>query len=342
MFAELTAHIHTTIPDHQLTRDIPGNLVQLYDDNNTSSLFKPSAPRFFKVAKQGFPPTTQPLGTLVGESLLSPEAWSSAGLGLPNEAAAVDEEKKNQQHGGSSVGSFLEEGADNWSFNIEGGATPVPDAYQNLLLHHHHLGGGGGGSWDGQGQEDGDLGLTLDLIFAEAEQQGEAATMPVKDDALLLKLSSSAGDVNPVSQSFNSKKTRRAGAADLASSSTKRKQSNYRGPKNHPADAKLQSIFSTAELRMEKPQWLVLLKGHPSLTDEEVTRLKQLRRRSKCCVYAGGTREKQQAKQKMVRKEQAQLATDNASLRSEVAALQHRCQALEALVAKLAKVPPLA
>lgn len=108
------------------------------------------------------------------------------------------------------------------------------------------------------------------------------------------------------------------------------------------ADAKLQSIFSTAELRMEKPQWLVLLKGHPSLTDEEVTRLKQLRRRSKCCVYAGGTREKQQAKQKMVRKEQAQLATDNASLRSEVAALQHRCQALEALVAKLAKVPPLA
>jgi len=296
---------------------------------------------------------------------------------------------------------FLEEGADNWSFNIEGGATPVPDAYQNLLLHHHHLGGGGGGSWDGQGQEDGDLGLTLDLIFAEAEQQGEAATMPVKDDALLLKLSSSAGDVNPVSQSFvrqtsapaplqpvavvasqqqraseassgaggsppsspssspsstagaptaaasssspkNPKKTRRAAAADLACSSTKRKQSNYRGPKNHPADAKLQSIFSTAELRMEKPQWLVLLKGHPSLTDEEVTRLKQLRRRSKCCVYAGGTREKQQAKQKMVRKEQAQLATDNASLRSEVAALQHRCQALEALVAKLAKVPPLA
>ena len=102
-------------------------------------------------------------------------------------------------------------------------------------------------------------------------------------------------------------------------------------------------IFNTEQLRMEKPEWQELLKGHaPSLTDLEITRLKQLRRRSKCCVYAGGTRQKQQRKQKLAHREQEQLAEDNVALREEVATLHERLQALEAMVARLAAVGPLA
>ena len=93
---------------------------------------------------------------------------------------------------------------------------------------------------------------------------------------------------------------------------------------------------------MEKPEWQELLKGHAaSLTDEEVTRLKQLRRRSKCCVYAGGTRQKQQKKQKLAHREQAQLVDENVALRAEVATLQARLQTMEALVARLSAVGPL-
>merc|ERR1719506_1344776 len=74
-------------------------------------------------------------------------------------------------------------------------------------------------------------------------------------------------------------------AGSAAGGAAKRKQANYRGPKTHSADKKLRGIFSTEQLRMAKPEWQKLLAVHSAtLTDEEVTRLKQLRRRSKCCV----------------------------------------------------------
>ena len=76
-----------------------------------------------------------------------------------------------------------------------------------------------------------------------------------------------------------------------------------------------------------------------SLTDEEVVRLKQLRRRSKCCVYAGGTRQKQQRRQTLANREQTQLADDNVALRAQVATLRTRVLTLEAT---LAAVGPLA
>lgn len=106
------------------------------------------------------------------------------------------------------------------------------------------------------------------------------------------------------------------------------------------ADPKLLSIFSTAQLRSEKPEWQELLMRHAhSLTDDEVIRLKQLRRRSKSCVYAGGNRQKRQRKQKLAYREQTQLADDNVALRAQVATLRTRVLTLEA---KLAAVGPLA
>ena len=76
-----------------------------------------------------------------------------------------------------------------------------------------------------------------------------------------------------------------------------------------------------------------------SLTDDEVIRLKELRRRSKSCVDARENRQKRQRKQKLAHREQTQLADDNVALRAQVATLRTRVLTLEA---KLAAVGPLA
>ena len=67
-----------------------------------------------------------------------------------------------------------------------------------------------------------------------------------------------------------------------------------RGPKHHTADDMLHSMFSKDQLRLPQPEWKELLSSGAGvgLQADQLTRLKQLRRRSKCQMYSSSYREK--------------------------------------------------
>ena len=73
------------------------------------------------------------------------------------------------------------------------------------------------------------------------------------------------------------------------------RSTRLRGPKHHPADAVLLGLFSKEQLRATKAEWMQLLaKASHTLCPDQVTRLKQLRRRSKCCLYSDTYRQQRE------------------------------------------------
>jgi hypothetical protein len=80
---------------------------------------------------------------------------------------------------------------------------------------------------------------------------------------------------------------------------TSRRQHDYRGPRSDPLDDSLRRMFSKDDFRLPTKLWNALLKQH-ALSEAQIGRAKQLRRRSKCCVYAGATRKKSMSRQRQV------------------------------------------
>jgi len=84
----------------------------------------------------------------------------------------------------------------------------------------------------------------------------------------------------------------------MAAGKSKRKKKNKhdpRGPTQHVLDTKLRSMFDTKQLHMPSDHFKALL-ARMQLTDEEIKRVKQLRRRVKCVEYSRANRLKNRLK----------------------------------------------
>eukprot|EP00039_Didymoeca_costata_P025682 m.14122 g.14122 ORF g.14122 m.14122 type:complete len:253 (+) comp4991_c0_seq1:282-1040(+) len=107
-------------------------------------------------------------------------------------------------------------------------------------------------------------------------------TSPPESPVTSAPSSPAPSDNSKTNAYINSKKKKREPVRD------------YRGPKDHPLDAKLKRIFSDTDLRADNFRYRVKDMG---LTDEEIIRAKQLRRRSKCIIYSGDTRKRARARE---------------------------------------------
>ena len=214
---------------------------------------------------------------MVGESLLSPDtaAWV-AGDDLVALLASKEQEKKQQQHLDDLGGFFHSPGAegedgDDWL------PTPVPDAYEDHQLAPSSSSSSEGESWGsgsgGGAASPVDQGLTLDHIFNSNMPVKDDDALLLKLDVSVFNVRQTSAAFTPQPQpraaaaaaaapamvspstahatttttttTTTAPKRRSAiqkAAAEVAAeagveASGKRKQSNYRGPKNHPVRA---------------------------------------------------------------------------------------------------------
>ena len=110
-----------------------------------------------------------------------------------------------------------------------------------------------------------------------------------------------------------------------------RQKPDYRGALRDPADFKLLTVFTQAELLAEPEEWKQLICSR-QLTEPELKRAKQLRRREKSKTYAKLDRKKAAVRRRQATTVQGMLAELNDQLRAENDALTLRVRQLELML----------